>query len=196
MRMHERATPYRSSHIVYVGLALVALLHGGCLWIAAGAAGGAALGYVYCKGNVCQAYTANFDDAWPATHTALAELGFPITKENRENFKGAIECTAADGERIHIHLDIMDSQVPAEGPLTKICVRVATFGDYPVSERILNQIGAHLVPAPAPFQTTPPPLASAPPNVTAPPPPASARGVSASQSGEPPLLTSPPPKSP
>ena len=54
-----------------------------------------------------------------------------------------MECTAANGDRVRIYLDIIDG--PAEGPVTRICVRVATFGDYALSERILNQVGAHLV---------------------------------------------------
>src|SRR5947209_12324302 len=137
--MYDSAPQSTWSRLAYVLVAAVALLHGGCLFIAAGAAGGAALGYVYCKGNVCEMYASNLNDSWAAAHTALGELGFPIAKEARENVKGWIECNAADGNRIRIHLDIADSQVPAEGPVTRICVRVATFGDNAISERILNQ---------------------------------------------------------
>ena len=184
--------------ITCMALALATLAQGGCLFIAAGAAGGAALGYAYCKGNVCQAYNSNFDDSWAATHTALAELGFPVVKEERQTFRGTVESTSSTGDKIQVHLDIMDSQVPAEGPLTKVCIRVGTFGDYALSERILNQVGAHLVPAAGPPQTAPPPLASAPlPNLAPPPPPTSTQSIRAvSESGEPPLLSSPPSKSP
>ena len=69
------------ARLVYVFVAATALLPGGCLLVAAGAAGGAAVGYVYCKGKVCDTYAANFDDSWAATHTALAELALPVSKE-------------------------------------------------------------------------------------------------------------------
>jgi hypothetical protein len=166
----------------------VALAQSGCLLVAAGAAGGAALGYAYCKGNVCQAYNASFPDAWTATHTALAELGFSVCKEEREAAGGWIQTTATNGDRIVINLDVIDNPVPAGAPLTRICVRVATFGDSPLSERILNQVDIHLAPAnvsgtvpgAGPASNGLPPVALQPP--AAPP-----------QSGEPPLVTNPPP---
>src|SRR6516162_4020560 len=43
----------------------------GCLWIAAGGMGGAAVGYAYYKGKVCGVYNACLADTWAATHTAL-----------------------------------------------------------------------------------------------------------------------------
>jgi hypothetical protein len=189
--MYDSALQSRWSRLAYVLVATVALLHGGCLFVAAGAAGGAALGYVYCKGNVCEIYASNLNDSWAATHTALAELGFPVVKEARENVKGWIECNAADGNRIRIHLDIVDSQIPAEGPVTRICVRVATFGDNALSERILNQVGAHLIVASPPPSGPAPPLATPEPPVAPPPPPTTRAASPAPQSGEPPLSTPP-----
>ncbi len=163
--MYDFGSHPKWARLVYVSVAALALLPGGCLLVAAGAAGGAALGYVYCKGKVCETYVSNFDDSWAATHTALAELALPVSKEQREGLKGWIECSAADGDRIRIYVDIIDSPIPAEGPLTRICVRVATFGNYALSERVLNQVGAHLVVvAPAPSGPAPP-LASPEPQL-------------------------------
>jgi hypothetical protein len=65
--------------------------------------------------------------------------------------------------------------------VTQVCVRVATFGDHPLSERVLAQIGAHLVPTNVPVS----------PNPQAPAPGPIAPAVY--QSGEPPLAPSPPP---
>jgi hypothetical protein len=186
--MYHSALQSRLSRLAYVLVAVVALLHAGCLLIAAGAAGGAAVGYAYCKGNVCETYAANLNDSWAATHTALAELGFPIAKELRESVKGWIDCNATDGERMRIQLDIMDSQTPAEGPVTRICVRVATFGDYSLSERILNQVGAHLVVSSPPPSGLAPPLASPEPPIAPPLRPTTRAASPAPQSGEPPLL--------
>jgi hypothetical protein len=169
-------------------LGVVALSSGGCLWLAAGAAGGAAVGYAYYKGKVCETYQANLGDAWAATKTALAELGMPLVAESQDGLGGFLESRTGTGERVQIHLELQPSKIPAEGGQTRICIRVANFGDKPVSERILYQIGMHLTPAavaevrPVPPQplpqgpiqpssyTPPQPLPSGIPQETAPPP--------------------------
>jgi hypothetical protein len=169
------------SLIGWLLLALLTLTQTGCLLVAAGAAGGAALGYAYYRGKVCQGYAATLPDTWAATHTALAELGFPISKEDQP--AGAIE-SRVGSDVIKISVDAYSAPYDPV-PVTQVCVRVATFGDHPLSERVLAQIGAHLVPtnlpaAPNPQGTAPGPIAPA-----------------AYQSGEPPLApSSPPPRSP
>ena len=169
-------------------LAVAAAGQSGCLLVAAGAAGGAAAGYAYYNGRVCQSFVANFEDAWAATHAALGELGMPVLSEERQTGCGIIKTQTSDGDRIRVALDVIPSRIPAEGSLTRICVRVATFGDHPVSERILSQVGAHLVASPftlppagspplqapivpqTPSPTSEPPLTSTPaPSQTAPP---------------------------
>ena len=65
-------------------------------------------------------------------------------------------------------------RVASEGPITQVSVRVATFGDRPVSDGVLYRIGMHL----APVSSVPQPVAQVPgsPGVvqagvlTAPPP--------------------------
>ena len=154
----------------YLALAGLALVNSGCLVVAAGAAAGGAVGYVYGRGKVCQNYVANSQETWAATHTALQELGIPVETEEYHADGGSIDSQLADGGSIRIYLDAAGSGVPPEGPLTTVCVRVAMFGDYDMSERILNQIGAHLAVAPTAaspgtIQPTAPPLPQ-----TAPPP--------------------------
>ncbi len=135
----------------YLVLGAVAVSQGGCLLVAAGAAGagGAAVGYAYYQGKNCQSFSANFEDAWAATHTALVELGMPILNEERHMDNGVIKTQTSDGDRVRIGLDVISSRIPADGALTRICIRVGTFGDHPVSERILSQVGAHLIAVPA-----------------------------------------------
>jgi len=135
------------------------------LLVAAGAASGAYAGYAYYQGRLCQSYVANFEDAWAATHTALGELGMPIIGEERQTNCGVIKTQTSDGDRVRIALDVIPSRIPAEGPLTRICVRVGTFGDHPVSERVLYQVGAHLIASPVPLPLSPSgprPVANAP----------------------------------
>ena len=137
-----------------LALAALTLANGGCLWIAAGATGGAAVGYAYAKGKVCGMFNASFGDTWQATRTALGELGMRIVKEERDGLTGFVESRTADGEHVRIYLRAQPSPFPADGEVTRACVRIATFGDRPVSERILDQIGLHLAPV-RPFVPSP-----------------------------------------
>jgi hypothetical protein len=163
----------------YLGVAALALANAGCLVAAAAGAAGGVAGYAYYKGRVCRPYLANLDDVRAATRTALAELGLPVVKDEANCRGGRIE-SRADNEAIVITLDVQDSPVPNEGPVTQVGVRVATFGNAGLSERILDQISFHLVPRgavpvppplgpPAPLTPVPQP-APAPAPQSAPPP--------------------------
>lgn len=175
----------------YLALGLLALANGGCLAVAAGAAGTAAVGYAYCKGKVSQTYSSSFDNTWSATRAALGDFGMAIASEERTpGGTGTLHTKTSDGTSVKIDLEVEPSPIPAETTVTKVSVRVGVFGDDPLSERLLQQIGAHLVPAgppvpgapanpanvqqtggwvPAP-PATPPPPAGAPPSSAEPPP--------------------------
>jgi hypothetical protein len=148
------------TRIVLVLVATLTLANAGCLVVAAGAAGGAAVGYAYYKGKITDTYAAGLDDSWAATHTALAELGMPIVKEDRGTKTATIDSRTAEDDHVRIILEPVRSSIPAEGEVTRVSVRVATFGDRPVSDRILYQISLHLAPAgyvpPAGGQLMPP----------------------------------------
>jgi len=180
-----RATWLRNP--LYLFVAGLAVVQAGCLAVAAGAAGGAAVGYVYCQGKVCQTYAASLQDTEAATRSALADLGMPVEEEEFDATGGFFRSKTSDGDAVRIHLDVQESKFPADGPLTRVCVRVATFGDHPVSARMLDQIGVHLTPGALPPPGTwsgvgpPPPVAGAvarpnaePPRIAPPPPPAGA----------------------
>jgi hypothetical protein len=151
----------------------------GCLLVAAGAAAGGAAGYAYYKGKTCNSFAAGFEDTWAAAHTALGDLGMPILKDEHNQGSGIIKTQTADGDRVKIDLELIPSKIPAEGMLTRVCVRVGTFGDHPVSERVLYQIGAHL---------TTGPIVMPPPNPSATMPPI-APASSSRQTSEPPLTS-------
>src|SRR5438876_12263860 len=85
--------------------AAIALANSGCLLVAAGAAGGAAVGYAYYKGKITEVYSAGFNDAWAAAHTALNELGMPILKEERGSETGTIDSRTADDEQVRLSLE-------------------------------------------------------------------------------------------
>jgi len=128
--------------------ALLAIVNSGCLAAAVGAcaAGAGMTANAYVKGKVCHLYVADLNDAVAATHAALSELGLPLEKEHVKPNSAVLRTRTGDGDRVRIILASEPSRIPADGAMTRISVRVGTFGDHPLSDRILMQIGAHLVP--------------------------------------------------
>lgn len=151
--------------------ALLALASTGCLAAAVGCVAGGAYvaGRAYHNGKVCQTYLADLPDALAATKAALTELGLVVEKEQSSPDCVTLRTRTGDGDRIRVELHRQMSRLPAEGPITDVCIRVATFGDRPLSDRILYQISAHLAP---PSTPQPPALAPvSPPPTLAPPKP-------------------------
>lgn len=178
-----------------LALAATALANGGCLVAAVGAAAGAGTaGYAYYKGKVCQEYNAGFEDTLAATRTSLTELGLAVQDEQRDGATASIEGRTGTGDRLQLDLDVVTSPIPVEGPLTRVGVRVGIFGDQALSDRILNQVGTHLVatsvprpPAAPPAWGPAQPTWSRTPLVPT-PQPAISPAAFAPQSPEPPLL--------
>ena len=117
-------------------LAGLSLASGGCLFVAAGAAGAGAATYFYVRGRLCQEYYAAFPDSWQAVLTTLKEQGFAVTHQENNGTEGTISSKTADGSAITIAITSQPSRVPAEKSVTRICIRVGTWGDEPLSERL------------------------------------------------------------
>src|SRR5262249_33061098 len=132
---------------LYVMMATLACASSGCLAAAIGAcAGGAGIcAHSYCQGKVSQVYIADLNDAFAATKAGVAESGLGTEKEKGDGAHVVLRSRTGDGSRIRIDLRRQPSRIPAEGPVTEIGIRVATFGDRPLSDRILYQISSHLV---------------------------------------------------
>ncbi len=164
--------------------AVMALANSGCLAVAVGtAAAGGAVGYAYVRGNVSQDYRAGFNETWTATHTALLDLGLPVLAANNGQGEGSLESRTGDNDAIRVSVDTRPVTVPADGPLTRVSVRVGmVLGDRALSERLLAQVETRLasppqaVPGPpqgTPVQAAVFPQTAAPP-LTAPVTPAAA----------------------
>lgn len=141
-------------------LLLIALGNSGCMLVAAGVAGGA--GYAYYKGNVTQTFDAIPMTVWRATVDALSDLGMEVTSHVHElsSFRdpdqgnvvagqpapseGTIKSVTATGKKVSIRIKAIEPEIPVDSRRTKVSVRVATFGDEEVSQRILNQIAVRL----------------------------------------------------
>ncbi|HEV3261181.1 MAG TPA: DUF3568 family protein [Gemmataceae bacterium] len=182
--MRQRWHNLRLTHAMYMALAALALANSGCLVVAAGAAAGGAAGYAYYKGKVTRAYSASFNDTSAAVHSALTELGMPVEGETPEAGSTLIHSRTADSERVRISVETTGSATLPGSPLTEVSVRVGNvgFGDEAVSERILYQVGAHLVARPAAGPPAGPPA----PPALGPVQPAQAI-MPASNTAEPPL---------
>jgi hypothetical protein len=149
----------------YLGLAALLLVNAGCLVVAASAAVGgaaAAAGYAYYNGCLYRDYPASLGDALAAVRMALAELQFPILKEETDTGSAVVLTRTADGSKVRVHLDLVPSRIPVEASATRVSVRVGALGDEAVSVRLLDQISAHLVPTGATPRLTPQPAAPLP----------------------------------
>jgi hypothetical protein len=147
--------------IGYILLGGLILAQAGCLAAAATCAAGGAAGYAYVNGKVTRDYMASRDDVWKALQDSLRELQMPLGRAETSDAEWVQESLTADGDKVSISLETEKSRIPAEGNLTHVGVRISTFGDSVVSNRILDQIGLHLVPA-SNLQSSPPPLVGQP----------------------------------
>lgn len=154
---------------LYALIAVLALTQGGCLLALAGVAGGAAAtGYFYCKGRVYRDFPASFTDVHNAARAALLDLHFIIFTEEAKDGKAFFVTKTTSGKKVRIYLNCLSSQIPAEGLITRVSIRVACFGDEAVSEHIFNQIAFRLghpgpvvpvaPPGPPPVAVQPPPI--------------------------------------
>ena len=155
----------------FVVVAAAALASSGCLVAAVGAAAGAAgaAGYLYYTAPLVRDYPASYGDTMAAVKAALADLQFPLVKEQPLGGGTLIETRTGDGVSVQVTLDLLTSPVPADGSATRVSVRVGHFGDEAISTRIQDQIARHVPPPPPPLaRPAPPPAETAPPPLAAP----------------------------
>lgn len=104
-------------------------------WIGVGAGAGVG-GMKYVEGKVVKQYPLEFERAWDATNTALANLGISITGILNEEVTGDIEGVRRDGVKVYISVKDMGQKV------TSIAIRVGTFGDRETAKKIHDEIAA------------------------------------------------------
>jgi hypothetical protein len=140
-----------------LGLALIAVGQSGCLVLGATAAGGGVVGVAYLAGKTTRVVDASLDETSVALGSALRDLGLPIEDSHGTAARAEVEARLANGEPVHIDLDLQPRAFASDPPRTKIGVRVATFGDDKLSNRILDQVEERLRnPAPPPPPGTQP----------------------------------------
>lgn len=165
---------HRLTWLVFV--ILVVAVNGGCLAIGAGVAGGAVAGYYLYQGKLGRRYEASFPDTWAATRAVLTESGLTVVSEEQEGAGALLEAQTRGGERARVFVEPGAPEPGGPAQLTQVSVRVGTFGDSPLSEQLLDQIGRRLqsMNRGRAVETAAPPLAtapqSAPPPLASPPP--------------------------
>jgi hypothetical protein len=167
----------------HAGLLILAALgfgSSGCLAAAAGAAGGAALGFAYYKGEVFDRFAASYPETVAATRAALKDLGMPVIKETTHTSSTTIESRTREDIVVWISVTSEASKNPGE-VFTQVGVRVGLFGDGKLCTQLFDRMDVHFgsgdrltpqaQPAVGPIQ----PVAAAGPAPQTPPPPLAAK---------------------
>lgn len=104
------------------------------LIVVGGAAAGGTVGYV--AGKLTSTEQVSLEKAWKATHEAMGDLGYAITKRERDPSEKRYQLTArAQGDK-----KVTVTLVGKEKHLTEINIRVGIFGDEQRSIKILESI--------------------------------------------------------
>jgi hypothetical protein len=125
-------------HIVLNSLSIAmvcTLCATGCVPLLIGAAGAGAAGtYAYVKGQMEVTYAADYERTWAATLDTLKALGVTVQDANKDAFGGEIRAKRADDTSVTIQL------APVTSNATSAKIRVGTFGNRTISERISKEI--------------------------------------------------------
>ncbi len=119
-------------------MAMVLALGSGCavLLIGGGVAAGAG-GVAYVEGELQSSEAVAFDKAWDATLAAMKDMDYGVTDKQKDAASAKITARGAGDKKITINLDKVSVSV------TKITIRVGTFGDETLSRQILDKIKSH-----------------------------------------------------
>ncbi|MBI4713434.1 MAG: DUF3568 family protein [Planctomycetes bacterium] len=100
-------------------------------------AGGAAAGigiYKYVNGELERKYPAGMQKCWQASVAAMEQYQFTIDSSTKDGISGQLNAKRADGTPITIAFELISENV------TSLRVRVGSFGDRDVAERVHEKI--------------------------------------------------------
>jgi len=129
-----------STRMLLRALALLACaatvaLSSGCFLVAVGAAGAAGAGTVaYIRGELDASVAGNIDTMDRATNTALQQLQFAKINEGKSTVDAEITARTGQDKKIVVKLDRTADN------LTRVRIRVGTFGDEALSRMLLDKI--------------------------------------------------------
>lgn len=123
--------------VVWMAVTVGVTALAGCLAVAAGAAAGVGT-YAYVKGEMTTREDASLERVWAATQSAIEDLQIRVKEDAKDALQARVVAEKADGTYVTIKLEAEDENV------TKISVRVGTFGDESESRLILDKIKERL----------------------------------------------------
>jgi len=126
----------RTASAYIVVFSVCGLLLQGCgALILGGAAAGVGAGTVaYIKGELKSTESVDIATAWRAGKQTLEDMGFVITREDRDAVKGKLVALGVDNRKIRIKFERKGDHV------TEVNIRVGTLGDEEVSRLILSKM--------------------------------------------------------
>ena len=123
---------------VLLALLLVGLVGGlgGCFLALAGAGGAGT--YAFVKGDLETMERESVEELYNAALAALEELQIPVITKSQDATVAQIEGRNAEDKKVAIKIEV------AENELTKMSIRIGTFGDQEQSQMIYDTIKAKL----------------------------------------------------
>lgn len=117
-----------------LGMSLLASING-CVTTAVGGGPNAAAGtYSYLSRTLEVIYGIPLADVWPRALAAIESLQLHIDRQRIDGLGGEIQARRPDGTTVHVDLK------PIGDHSTSVMVRVGTFGDREMSERVQRTI--------------------------------------------------------
>jgi hypothetical protein len=125
--------------VLVLAMAGAVSLTTGCAFLVAGGAAAAAGSgtYLYINGAVEAEYQAPFEKVWEACERVVAELHGRDVVPTKDISSGTIEAVI-DGEKVVFTLNYRAKDV------TKLAIRVGTFGDRLAAQRLHDKVGEYL----------------------------------------------------
>ncbi|MCI0364968.1 MAG: DUF3568 domain-containing protein [Phycisphaerales bacterium] len=126
----------RANILVAASLIVTSIVCTGCLAVAA--AGGAAGGVMYAKGDLETNLDASVDQVAQAAKAAVEELGLTVLSSHASSLDGEIIARTAQDKKVTIKVRKVTDTT------SHISIRVSVFGDQAMSQTILDKIKARL----------------------------------------------------
>lgn len=127
----------KSKLLMAVLLAVGLGLGSGCVALVAGGAAAGVGAVFYHNGELRTDEAVGYDQAWDAILAATKELHYAVVEQNKDPLTAKLTARAPGDKKIEIGLD------KVSGTVSRIKIRVGTFGDKTYSQAILDTIKRH-----------------------------------------------------
>src|SRR3954471_9857379 len=121
---------------IIVTMAIITITQSGCLVAAAAGAAGGTVAYM--KGDVEAVVEGNVQQTFDATKAAMDELKMPLLATWANAMEGHVEARLGADNKATVNINGQSEK------LSKVSIRIGTFGDQGLSQAILEKIKANL----------------------------------------------------